>query len=75
VRTQQNPRDLIRAIHKELKAVEPAMITPEIKVVQQVLYDASYTVDNFEFSVEITLRRRRFARLPARESEPKKRID
>jgi len=41
VRTQQDPRDLIRAIHKELKAVEPAMLTPEIKVVQQVLYDST----------------------------------
>ena len=41
VRTQQDPRDLIRSIHRELKAVEPAMITPEIKVVQQVLYDST----------------------------------
>src|SRR3989442_1153072 len=31
--------------------------------------DASHTVDNFEFSVRLTLRRRRFARLPEAERE------
>src|SRR5437016_4239579 len=33
--------------------------------------DASHTVDNFEFSVELTLRRHRCARLPAPKREAK----
>ena len=41
VRTQTDPRTLVPAILKELKAAEPAMGKPRIEVVRQVLYDST----------------------------------
>ena len=41
VRTQTDPRTLIPAIRRELKAVEPAMRMPTMSVARQVLYDST----------------------------------
>jgi ABC-type antimicrobial peptide transport system permease subunit len=41
IRTAADPRKLVPAIRKELKAAEPAMNTPQISVVRQVLYDST----------------------------------
>jgi len=41
IRTQTDPRTLVPAILKELKAAEPAMERPRIEVVRQVLYDST----------------------------------
>lgn len=41
VRTQSDPRALVPAMLKELKAAEPAMEKPRIEVVRQVLYDST----------------------------------
>jgi len=41
LRTAGNPHALIPAIRKELKAVEVDMRTPDIRIVQQLLYDST----------------------------------
>jgi predicted permease len=41
LRTQRDPRPLISAVRKELKAADPAMGTPGITVASQALYDAT----------------------------------
>jgi putative ABC transport system permease protein len=41
VRTERDPRGLIPAIRKALKAAEPAMWNPRIQMVRQTLYDST----------------------------------
>jgi putative ABC transport system permease protein len=47
MRTATDPGSLIPAILKELKAVEPAMITPNIRVTLQVLYESTQAQRTF----------------------------